>query len=75
MLLSSVFPLTERSGVNLRGDFNTENITHIESSDVTIVPDVAGTQDSLATKVENMDTDDGNYWMKVQWDSKLLRMH
>ncbi|KAG0360745.1 hypothetical protein BGZ54_009394, partial [Gamsiella multidivaricata] len=39
MLLSSVFPLTERSGVNLRGDFNTENVTLIEGDDVTVVPD------------------------------------
>ncbi|KAG0201504.1 hypothetical protein BGX28_005690 [Mortierella sp. GBA30] len=43
ILLSSVFPLTERSGVNLRGDFNTENITLIESEDVTIVPELVST--------------------------------
>lgn len=29
-LLAKVFPLGERSGVNLRGDFNVENKTHIE---------------------------------------------
>lgn len=32
-LLAAVFPLGERSGVNLRGDFNVENKTHIEEND------------------------------------------
>ncbi|KAJ1017777.1 hypothetical protein NDA16_005094 [Ustilago loliicola] len=31
-LLAKVFPLGERSGVNLRGDFNVENKTHIEEN-------------------------------------------
>ncbi|KAJ3316813.1 hypothetical protein HDU76_001540 [Blyttiomyces sp. JEL0837] len=30
VFLTSVYPLTERSGVNLRGDFNVENITLFE---------------------------------------------
>lgn len=30
MLLSNVFPLSERSGLNLRGSFNTENVTLYE---------------------------------------------
>ncbi|KAF9115955.1 DNA repair protein rad50 [Mortierella sp. AM989] len=41
MLLASVFPLTERSGVNLRGEFNIENVTLVESEDTTVVPDLA----------------------------------
>jgi len=65
MLLSSVFPLTERSGVNLRGEINTENITHIESSEVSIVPDVGSSPSRQRTKgsqdlsVEKMDVDEG----------------
>ncbi|KAG0313509.1 hypothetical protein BGZ97_010104 [Linnemannia gamsii] len=43
MLLSSVFPITERSGVNLKGEFNTENVTLVESDDVVIVPELAST--------------------------------
>jgi len=31
MFLASVFPLTERSGVNLRGDFDTDNTTDFEN--------------------------------------------
>ncbi|KAI9209228.1 THO complex, subunit THOC1 [Polychytrium aggregatum] len=30
IFLANVFPLTERSGVNLKGDFNVENLTHFE---------------------------------------------
>ncbi|KAF9365007.1 hypothetical protein BGX34_011766 [Mortierella sp. NVP85] len=41
MFQSSLFPLTERSGVNLKGDFNTENVTLIETDDATIVPELA----------------------------------
>lgn len=33
IILSKLFPLGERSGVNLRGDLNTENITAIEYED------------------------------------------
>ncbi|GJJ77712.1 THO complex subunit 1 [Entomortierella parvispora] len=64
MLLSSVFPLTERSGVNLRGEINTENITHIESGEVSIVPDVASSPSRQRSKssqdqsTEKMDVDE-----------------
>src|SRR5688572_4744395 len=34
MFLSTVYPLSERSGVNLRGDFNKDNVTHYEGEDV-----------------------------------------
>jgi THO complex subunit 1 len=30
IFLSSVFPLSERSGVNAKGEFNIENVTHFE---------------------------------------------
>jgi THO complex subunit 1 len=33
IFLTLVFPLTDRSGVNLRGDYNRENVTYFESSD------------------------------------------
>lgn len=32
MLLTNVFPLSERSGVNLKGDFNVENGTFFDES-------------------------------------------
>ncbi|KAJ3413691.1 hypothetical protein HDV05_007679 [Chytridiales sp. JEL 0842] len=32
IFLTSVYPLTERSGVNLRGDFNVDNVTHFETN-------------------------------------------
>lgn len=40
--LSKTFPLTERSAVNLRGHFNTDNITHIDPpySDEKEIPDL-----------------------------------
>ncbi|CAO3569588.1 unnamed protein product [Mortierella alpina] len=64
ILLSSVFPLTERSGVNLRGDFNTENVTLVESEDVTIVPELTSTpqqsqkdEGSQGSAVESMEVD------------------
>ncbi|KAI9015595.1 THO complex subunit 1 transcription elongation factor-domain-containing protein [Hyaloraphidium curvatum] len=34
MYLSTVYPLSERSGVNLRGDFNKDNVTHYEGEDI-----------------------------------------
>ncbi|KAG4095243.1 hypothetical protein H8356DRAFT_1687632 [Neocallimastix lanati (nom. inval.)] len=40
MFLASVFPLTERSGVNLRGDFDTENITNFENEDLININDI-----------------------------------
>lgn len=43
-LLARVFPLGERSGVNLRGDFNVENRTIIEGED-----DEAPTQEGVAS--------------------------
>ncbi|KAF9282879.1 hypothetical protein BGZ68_005694 [Mortierella alpina] len=65
ILLSSVFPLTERSGVNLRGDFNTENVTLVESEDVTIVPELTSTpqqsqkdEGSQGSAAESMEVDD-----------------
>ncbi|KAF9103150.1 hypothetical protein BGX29_003708 [Mortierella sp. GBA35] len=62
MLLSRVFPITERGGVNLRGDFNLENVTLIESEDVVIVPELALTpphqkDDSQVPAGEAMDVD------------------
>ncbi|KAK3843330.1 MAG: THO complex subunit 1 transcription elongation factor-domain-containing protein [Linnemannia gamsii] len=64
MLLSSVFPITERSGVNLKGEFNTENVTLIESDDVVIVPELVSTpslsqkgDDSRVPVGEAMDVD------------------
>jgi hypothetical protein len=66
MLLSSVFPITERSGVNLKGEFNTENVTLVESDDVVIVPELASTpsqsQKGDVSRVpagEAMDVDQG----------------
>ncbi len=47
-LLASVFPLGERSGVNLRGDFNVENKTIIEDRQ----DDEAEATDALADKDE-----------------------
>lgn len=68
ILLSSVFPLTERSGVNLRGDFNTENVTLVESEDVTIVPELTSTpqqsqkdEGSQGSAAESMEVDDGEF--------------
>ncbi|KAF9437733.1 DNA repair protein rad50 [Entomortierella beljakovae] len=65
MLLASVFPLTERSGVNLRGEFNTENVTLIESEDTTIVPEITSTPqqsqketDEQVPSSEAMDVDE-----------------
>ncbi|KAG9066168.1 hypothetical protein KI688_001387 [Linnemannia hyalina] len=63
MLLSSVFPITERSGVNLKGEFNTENVTLVESDDIVIVPELASTpqsqkgDDSRVPAGEAMDVD------------------
>ncbi|KAG0052920.1 hypothetical protein BGZ83_001941 [Gryganskiella cystojenkinii] len=57
MLLSSVFPLTERSGVNVRGDFNTENVTHIENEDLSIIPEIVSTPIEESSG-EKMDVDD-----------------
>ncbi|KAF9133075.1 hypothetical protein BGW39_010607 [Mortierella sp. 14UC] len=64
MLLSSVFPITERSGVNLKGEFNMENVTLIEGDDVVIVPDLVSTpsqsqksDDSRVPVGESMDVD------------------
>ncbi|KAG0058341.1 hypothetical protein BGZ89_001361 [Linnemannia elongata] len=63
MLLSSVFPITERSGVNLKGEFNTDNVTLVESDDVVIVPELASTprsqkgDDSRVPAGEAMDVD------------------
>ncbi|KAG9320847.1 hypothetical protein KVV02_001859 [Mortierella alpina] len=64
ILLSSVFPLTERSGVNLRGDFNTENVTLVENEDVTIVPELTSTpqqpqkdEGSQGSAAESMEVD------------------
>jgi THO complex subunit 1 len=34
MYLSSVYPLSERSGVNLHGDFNKDNVTHYEGEGI-----------------------------------------
>ncbi|KAF9361291.1 DNA repair protein rad50 [Mortierella sp. AD094] len=65
MLLASVFPLTERSGVNLRGEFNTENVTLVENEETTIVPDLAlisqqsqKETDAHVPGVESMDLDE-----------------
>ncbi|TPX59750.1 hypothetical protein SpCBS45565_g07665 [Spizellomyces sp. 'palustris'] len=34
MFMANVYPLTERSGVNLRGEFNIKNETHYEGEDI-----------------------------------------
>jgi THO complex subunit 1 len=39
--LANVFPLSERSGVNLRGDFNVDNVTFYEEDGMDV--DDAGT--------------------------------
>ncbi|KAG0329690.1 DNA repair protein rad50, partial [Podila humilis] len=57
MLLSNVFPLGERSGVNLKGDFNLENITPIESEDASVVPDLTPST-TPKPAVESMDVDE-----------------
>ncbi|KAG0001982.1 DNA repair protein rad50 [Entomortierella chlamydospora] len=74
MLLASVFPLTERSGVNLRGEFNTENVTLVENEETIIVPDLALTSqqsqkeiDAHVPGVESMDLDEED---KVQQQEK-----
>ncbi|KAF9338139.1 hypothetical protein BG006_010249 [Podila minutissima] len=62
MLLSNVFPLGERSGVNLKGEYNVDNITPIESDDVSVVPDLTPTPSSSSTDDSNaelMDIDEG----------------
>ncbi|CAO1638492.1 unnamed protein product [Sympodiomycopsis kandeliae] len=51
-LLSNVFPLGDRSGVNLRGEFNVANVTNIDSSDSTEVETKQGDQEQ-----EEEDTD------------------
>ncbi|KAG0339022.1 hypothetical protein BG000_002987 [Podila horticola] len=68
MLLSNVFPLGERSGVNLKGEYNLDNITPIESDDVSVVPDLTPTPSSSSLDdnnnvltVERMDVDEGAY--------------
>ncbi|KAI8816086.1 THO complex subunit 1 transcription elongation factor-domain-containing protein [Fimicolochytrium jonesii] len=33
MFMANVYPLAERSGVNLRGEFNVKNVTHYEGED------------------------------------------
>ncbi|KAF8941544.1 THO complex subunit 1 transcription elongation factor-domain-containing protein [Dissophora ornata] len=63
MLLSSIFPITERSGVNLKGDFNTDNITLIESDDMTVVPDLTPPHprkedETRVPSAESMDVDE-----------------
>lgn len=66
MLLSNVFPLGERSGVNLKGDYNVDNITPVESDDVSVVPDLTPTASSSSLDdsnqtpaAERMDVDEG----------------
>ncbi|KAG0355883.1 hypothetical protein BG005_005186 [Podila minutissima] len=65
MLLSNVFPLGERSGVNLKGEYNVDNITPIESDDVSVVPDLTPTPSSSSMEsmddnnTELMDVDEG----------------
>ncbi|KAF9217152.1 hypothetical protein CPC16_006012 [Podila verticillata] len=65
MLLSNVFPLGERSGVNLKGDYNVDNVTPIESDDVSVVPDLTPTASSSSLDdngqipaAESMDVDE-----------------
>ncbi|KAG0038460.1 hypothetical protein BGZ82_000144 [Podila clonocystis] len=66
MLLSNVFPLGERSGVNLKGEYNVDNITPIESDDVSVVPDLTPSPSSSSLDdnnhtptAERMDVDEG----------------
>lgn len=76
MLLSNVFPLGERSGVNLKGEYNLDNITPIESDDVSVVPDLTPTPSSSSLDdnsnvliVERMDVDEGIY---LTWNVYLI---
>lgn len=51
MYLSTAYPLSERSGVNLRGDFNKDNVTHFEGEDIEDVePEEGRTELSDAEK-------------------------
>uniref|UniRef100_V5EE91 Nuclear matrix protein n=1 Tax=Kalmanozyma brasiliensis (strain GHG001) TaxID=1365824 RepID=V5EE91_KALBG len=57
-LLAKVFPLGERSGVNLRGDFNVENKTHIEER----------TEDAEDEVGDGADADERDQIFKVDYD-------
>ncbi|KAF9918935.1 hypothetical protein FBU30_011227 [Linnemannia zychae] len=81
MLMSSVFPITERSGVNLKGDFNTDNVTLIESEDVMVVPELASTpsqsqkgDESHAQAGEPMDVDEESNTTKEQKEEEIARI-
>ncbi|UZJ54610.1 hypothetical protein CBS101457_003930 [Exobasidium rhododendri] len=52
-LLSSVLPLGERSGVNLRGDFNVDNKTTWE--EVTVAETIAEEEDEMVTEEEKVE--------------------
>lgn len=55
-LLSSVFPLGDRSGVNLRGDFNISNVTRIEEQPQSN-KDTSGQHNAAEEEENNKDAD------------------
>lgn len=82
MFQSSLFPLTERSGVNLKGDFNTENVTLIEADDATVVPELSVTSPQNRSEGENrvpngetMDIDKGVSTSTLTVEANLCSMH
>ncbi|KAI8815423.1 THO complex, subunit THOC1 [Cladochytrium replicatum] len=50
IFLANVFPLSERSGVNLRGDFNVDNVTFFDTVDESDQMEADGTEASTARK-------------------------
>lgn len=63
MIMALVYPLTERSGVNLRGEFNLENVTRFE------VNEGVDPESLLAVPVkldEIMDNDNHNFY-QILW--------
>jgi hypothetical protein len=53
MFLANSFPLGERSGVNLRGDFNTNMIHYDSDEEVNADPNMTGTFDYGFDKIES----------------------
>ncbi|KAI8814283.1 THO complex, subunit THOC1 [Cladochytrium replicatum] len=64
IFLANVFPLSERSGVNLRGDFNVDNVTFFDTVDDTDPMDVDGAEASAARE-------EGSFYQKL-WSLQPL---
>ncbi|KAI1315033.1 hypothetical protein EDD11_001372 [Mortierella claussenii] len=68
MLLASVFPIAERSGVNLTGHFNVDNVTLIEGHLATNPPGPVSTSsqrgESLFNNGQSMDVDEESSTVK-----------